>query len=94
MFYFPLYVNYICSLVSPLALHGHPLPTSTTCPSVGSFHVKDHGNKVDVNLQVISPCRTRKDSMDVDAKRNKHVVEGYKLLACKEIGRFLTFSGQ
>jgi hypothetical protein len=34
---------------------------------------------VDVNLEVTSPCRTSKDYMDVDVKRNKHVVEGNKL---------------
>jgi hypothetical protein len=34
---------------------------------------------VDVNLKVTSPCRTSKDYMDVDVKRNKHVVEVDKL---------------
>jgi hypothetical protein len=58
-----------------LFLHQHEL---TTCPSVGSFHVKDQGNKADVNLEVASLCKTCKDYMDVDAKRNKHVVEGDK----------------
>jgi hypothetical protein len=41
--------------------------------------VKDQGNKVNVNLEVTSPCKTSKDYMDVDSKRNKHVVEGDKL---------------
>jgi hypothetical protein len=41
--------------------------------------MKDQGNKVDVNLEVTSPCRTCKDYMDVDAKRNKLVVEGDRL---------------
>jgi hypothetical protein len=74
-----------------LAFHGQPLPTSTTCPSVGSFHVKDQGKKVDVKLEVTSPYRTSKDYMDVDVKRNKHVVEGDKL-SQKEVRKELNMT--
>jgi hypothetical protein len=31
-----------------------------------------------VSLEVTSPSKTSKDYMDVDVKRNKHVVEGDK----------------